>query len=63
MDFGAGEDVTYIMEQVKENGGKASLMLIGSEIKAPHHNSRFDFDEKSMLIGIDLLFNTTLALL
>ena len=57
VDFGAGEDVTYMMNYVKEKGGKASLVLIGAGLKAPHHNGKFDFDEKALLIGLELLLN------
>lgn len=57
VDFGAGEDVTYMMNYVKENGGQASLVLIGADMKAPHHNGNFDFDERALLVSLELLIN------
>lgn len=43
--FGASEDCTYFMEKVQQCGGKATYMLIGTEIAAGHHDSLFDFNE------------------
>ena len=44
-DFGGGEDFTYMMTRVQQHGGKATEMIIGTPLKAPHHNGSFDFDE------------------
>ena len=45
-DFGGGEDFTTMMSRVQSKGGKATEMVFGSPIKAPHHNGFFDFDEQ-----------------
>ncbi len=48
--FGASEDAVNIMGKIQKNGGKCTYMMFGSNLKAPHHSSEFDFDEKT--IGI-----------
>lgn len=52
--FSGSEDATYLMAKVQEHGGKAAYMCIGSDIAAPHHNNKFNIDEKSLLIGLKL---------
>lgn len=52
--FSGSEDATYLMAKVQEHGGKAAYMCVGSDIAAPHHNNRFDIDERSLLIGLKL---------
>lgn len=47
----ASEDVGYLMRKVREHGGMAAFMGLGADITAPHHNEKFDFDEKAILIG------------
>ena len=42
------------MEKVQSHKGLAAYMCIGSDIAAPHHNNRFDIDERSLLIGLKL---------
>ena len=54
-DLGGSEDCTYFMERVQQRGGLASYMVIGSEIAAGHHDSRFDFDENVMPKAIALV--------
>lgn len=44
--LGGSEDCAYFMERVQAYGGQAIYMMLGSEIKAGHHSSKFDFDEK-----------------
>ena len=48
--FGASEDAIYMMNAVKERGGKCTYMMFGSELAAPHHNCDFDFNEDTMRI-------------
>lgn len=45
-DFAGGEDFTTMMSRVQSKGGKATEMVFGCPIKAPHHNGFFDFDEQ-----------------
>lgn len=44
-NFGASEDVTYMLNRVEENGGRSLYLIFGTTLKAPHHSSFFDFDE------------------
>lgn len=48
-NMNGSEDVTYMMEKVQSQGGKAIFMIIGTPISAPHHNSCFDFEEDVLL--------------
>ena len=52
---GGSEDCAHLMQRVIDNGGKATYMILGSAIKASHHNPRFDIEEEDMLNGIALL--------
>lgn len=54
-DFGASEDATFLMERVQEQGGYASYLIIGTDHPASHHKPRFDIDEQSLQIGVDVL--------
>lgn len=49
---GGSEDCAYFMRRVIERGGQATYMILGSNIKAPHHNPHFDIDEADMIKGI-----------
>lgn len=51
INLGASEDCTYFMERVQQRGGKAIYMMLGSDLKAGHHNYRFDFDEQVLVEG------------
>jgi aminobenzoyl-glutamate utilization protein A len=44
-DLGGSEDIAYFMSRVQENGGQAAYAIIGTELAAGHHDSRFDFNE------------------
>lgn len=43
--MGASEDCTLFLRRVTELGGKASYLMFGADLKAVHHNPKFDFDE------------------
>ena len=62
-DLGGSEDCTYFMERVQQRGGLAAYMVIGSEIAAGHHDSRFDFDESVMPKAIATIAAATVDLL
>ncbi|PKG23800.1 amidohydrolase [Niallia nealsonii] len=49
------EDATFMMRRVQEYGGKATYMIIGSPLPAPHHHHRFDIDEKVLPMSVELL--------
>ncbi len=57
-DFGASEDVTFIMQRVQNHGGKSHYMMIGTELAAPHHNPKFDINEESLIKGVKILLLT-----
>lgn len=61
-DLGGSEDFAWMMDRVQKRGGKAAYMMIGSKIAAPHHDSRFDFDERALPIGVELMARTVLRL-
>jgi len=62
MDFGGGEDFTLMMERVQSKGGKATEMMIGTPLSAPHHNGKFDIDEKAISIGAQVFAKIALDL-
>lgn len=47
-DFGASEDVTKYMKEVKENGGRAIHLLLGAKLAGSHHSSKFDFNDSNL---------------
>lgn len=49
------EDCTYLMNRVREHGGLASYFVLGTKLKAPHHNDFFDVYEPDMKNGVKLL--------
>lgn len=56
------EDATYFMNRVIELGGQATYCVVGSDLAAGHHNERFDIDEKSLRIGVNVLYRIALEL-
>ncbi|ASM39111.1 MAG: amidohydrolase [Campylobacter sputorum] len=61
-DFGACEDFAHFMHTVQKNGGKSGYMMIGTDLKAGHHNSKFDINEGSMLAGVDMFLRASYKL-
>jgi aminobenzoyl-glutamate utilization protein A len=54
-NFGASEDAAIFMRDVHQQGGQATYILLGADLSAGHHNERFDFDEDTLPIGLELL--------
>lgn len=54
LDFGACEDFAHFMRALQDRGAKSGYMMIGTNLKAGHHNSKFDFDEKCLVAGVDI---------
>ena len=52
-----------MMRRVQEQGGQATYMALGSDITAPHHNGRFDLDERSIIRGVRAVVAITERLL
>lgn len=53
--FKASEDCSLLIDKVQNLGGSGAYFVIGSDIKAPHHHSAFDFDEDSLILGFKFL--------
>ena len=49
------DDATLFMNAVQEAGGIATYGLVGAGNPAPHHSPRFDIDERSLPLAVDLL--------
>ncbi|MBQ3251938.1 MAG: amidohydrolase [Oscillospiraceae bacterium] len=49
LKIGGSEDVSYMVNRVRENGGKATFMRAMTITTGPAHNRRFDFDESLMV--------------
>ena len=54
-DFGAGEDVSHMMEYVQKHGGQATFIQLGTDKAAGHHNDRFDFDDTDLVPAVEML--------
>ena len=54
LNFGACEDFAHFMRSVQDAGGKSGYLMIGTTLAAGHHNAKFDFDEDSLLAGVDV---------
>lgn len=46
--FGASEDVTFYLKKLKSRGVPAMHMMLGTNLKGPHHSDTFDFDEEDL---------------
>ncbi|EIM05964.1 indole-3-acetyl-L-aspartic acid hydrolase [Planococcus antarcticus DSM 14505] len=57
--IGASEDVTYMIERVRERGGKATFMIFASPLPAGHHHPSFDYEEQALMAGLETLIRTT----
>ena len=55
--FGGSEDATLMMNVVRYHGGKSTYSMFGTEIKAPHHNGSFDFNEDVLMNGVKIHTN------
>ena len=53
-DFKASEDVCYYINRVNKEGGSAVHFIFGSDLAAGHHNKAFDFDENSLVTGLEV---------
>ncbi len=60
--IGGSEDATYLMQAVQDQGGNATYVGIGTDRPGGHHTPRFDIDESSIPIGVDVLTDAILAI-
>jgi len=57
-----GEDITTMMADIQARGGQATELIFGMPLSAPHHNERFDLDERLLAIGAKSLAAAALDL-
>ena len=60
--IGGSEDATYLMQAVQDTGGDAAYIGIGTDHPGGHHTATFDVDEESLMIGVETIAETILAL-
>lgn len=53
--MGGSDDASLFMAEVQKRGGSATYVIVGADNPAPHHNPRFDVDERALDFSIDLL--------
>ncbi len=53
--FLASEDFTWLLQDVQKRGGKGTYIQVGVNLKAGHHNEKFDFDEAGLMRSVELL--------
>ena len=46
-----GEDITTLMTAVQSHGGQTTELIAAMPLRAPHHNGRFDVDERVLGLG------------
>lgn len=63
MIMSGGEDFTYFLNRVQENGGIGSFVLFGADVAGPFHNGEFDFDEEELHAAIELGVRVTTKIL
>ncbi|EHJ5407395.1 amidohydrolase [Salmonella enterica subsp. enterica serovar Wedding] len=49
MAFNGSDDATIMIKKVQSHGGRAAYFVTGSDLKAGHHQSEFDIDEKQIM--------------
>jgi aminobenzoyl-glutamate utilization protein A len=52
--FGGSEDATILAKRVQNHGGKSIYFVVGADLKAGHHQAKFDFDEKQLKTAAEL---------
>jgi aminobenzoyl-glutamate utilization protein A len=57
-DMGGSEDASYLIRRVQETGGEATYVGIGASNPYGHHTARFDIDEDSLDVGVDVVAST-----
>lgn len=57
----ASDDASAMMRRVQERGGSAVYAKVGTDLAGGNHTPTFDFDERSLRIGAELLVRSVLA--
>ena len=63
LPLGASEDVTYMIDRVQKQGGKATFMIFASPLPAGHHHPSFDYDEAVIPTAVEILSSTVLEII
>ncbi|MGM0754115.1 MAG: amidohydrolase [Bacillota bacterium] len=58
----ASEDVTYMINEVQNQGGSATFMVFGTSLENGHHHQQFDFDEGVLKVAVDAFARLILKL-
>jgi aminobenzoyl-glutamate utilization protein A len=61
-DLGGSEDASYLVRRVQAAGGEATYLGIGASNEHGHHTARFDFDERALTTGVDVVAATVRSL-
>ena len=56
------DDAVGMMKRVQDRGGRSTYIILGSDLKAGHHNEYFDFDESVLYKGVRVLFDSIYTL-
>ncbi len=49
------EDAGFLIKRVQEKGGQATYMMVPCPLPSPHHSPRFDIEEESIGLAVELL--------
>ncbi|WP_317849244.1 amidohydrolase [Sutcliffiella horikoshii] len=58
----ASEDAAYMLNHVRDRGGKATYFIFGTPLAAGHHHPLFDYDEKVLEVALDVYISSILSL-
>lgn len=58
----ASEDVAYMLNHVRERGGKATYFIFGTPLAAGHHHPAFDYEEKVLEVAVEVYVSSILSL-
>ncbi|WP_010192445.1 amidohydrolase [Bacillus sp. m3-13] len=58
----ASEDAAYMLNHVRDRGGKATYFIFGTPLAAGHHHPLFDYDEKVLDVALDVYISSILSL-
>ena len=52
---GGSEDASLLIKRVQDQGGEGTYMIVGTTLPAPHHHPKFDINERSLTLAVNLL--------
>ncbi len=61
--IGGGDDATFMLRRVQQQGGEAVYFILGSDIPAVHHATDFDIDEVALDQGVQLFARIAMRVL